>query len=112
MKTNIKDLTIWITGASSGIGAALSIAFAKRGATIILSGRDEAKLVAVKNRCKNSKNHFILPFDITDAKHQKTRIRQLKLKLEKLIGLLIMLASVNARLLWKPLKKLSAKLWR
>ncbi|GAF59734.1 LOW QUALITY PROTEIN: 3-oxoacyl-[acyl-carrier protein] reductase [Psychrobacter sp. JCM 18902] len=71
MKTNIKDLTIWITGASSGIGAALSISFAKRGATIILSGRDEAKLVAVKNRCKNSKNHFIIPFDITDSKQAK-----------------------------------------
>ena len=40
MKTNYKDLTIWITGASSGIGEALTIAFAKRGARIILSGRD------------------------------------------------------------------------
>ena len=29
MKTNYKDLTIWITGASSGIGEALTIAFAK-----------------------------------------------------------------------------------
>lgn len=71
MKTKIKDLTIWITGASSGIGEALSIAFAKRGATIILSGRDKDKLAAVKHRCKNSKKHFIVPFDITDAKQAK-----------------------------------------
>ena len=78
MKTNIKDLTIWITGASSGIGAALSIAFAKRGATIILSGRDEAKLVAVKIRCKNSKNHFIIPFNITDAKQAKDAYKTAK----------------------------------
>ena len=54
MKTKAKDLTIWITGASSGIGEALSLAFAKRGASIILSGRDKAKLETVKNRCKNS----------------------------------------------------------
>ena len=39
MKTKVKDLTIWITGASSGIGEALSIALAKRGASIILSGK-------------------------------------------------------------------------
>lgn len=71
MKTKYKDLTIWITGASSGIGEALSIAFAKRGATIILSGREKDKLETVRNRCKYSKNHLIIPFDINDAKQAK-----------------------------------------
>ena len=67
MNTKYKDLTIWITGASSGIGAALAIAFAKRGAKIILSGRNEEKLEAVKKRCKRAKKHIIVPFDINDA---------------------------------------------
>ena len=67
MKTKYNALTIWITGASNGLGEALAIAFAKRGATIILSGRDEAKLQAVKKRCKQSKKHFIVAFDISDA---------------------------------------------
>lgn len=71
MKTKVKELTIWITGASSGIGEALAIAFAKRGARIILSGRDETKLVAVKKSCKHSKKHIIVPFDISDAKQAK-----------------------------------------
>jgi short-subunit dehydrogenase len=71
MKTKFKDLTIWITGASSGIGEALSVEFAKRGARIILSGRDEAKLAAVKKSCKNSKKHIIVPFDISDAEQAK-----------------------------------------
>ena len=71
MKTNYKDLTIWITGASSGIGEALTIAFAKRGARIILSGRDKEKLDAVKSRCKNSKKHIIIPFDIADSQQAK-----------------------------------------
>ena len=71
MKTNYKDLTIWVTGASSGIGEALTIAFAKRGALIILSGRDKEKLALVKSRCKNSKKHIVIPFDITDAEQVK-----------------------------------------
>lgn len=71
MKTKVKELTIWITGASSGIGEALAIAFAKRGARIILSGRDESKLAAVKKICKHSKKHIIVPFDISDAEQAK-----------------------------------------
>ena len=67
MKTKFKDLTIWITGASSGLGEALALAFAKKGATIILSGRNEDKLEAVKEQCKKSKNHHIVPFDISDS---------------------------------------------
>ena len=71
MKTNYKELTIWITGASSGIGEALSVTFAKRGARIILSGRDKEKLAAVKSRCKNSKKHIVIPFDIINAEQAK-----------------------------------------
>ncbi|MDN5620515.1 MAG: SDR family NAD(P)-dependent oxidoreductase [Psychrobacter sp.] len=71
MKTKYKDLTIWITGASSGIGEALSIAFAKRGAKIVLSGRDKKKLDVVKKSCKHSKKHIVVPFDISDAAQAK-----------------------------------------
>ena len=71
MKTKYKDLTIWITGASSGIGQALAVAFAKRGARIILSGRDSDKLDAVKSSCKRANKHIVVPFDISDANQAK-----------------------------------------
>ena len=96
MKNKVKDLTIWITGASSGIGEALTTAFAKRGATIILSGRDKEKLEAVKNRCKNRKKHIVIPFDIADATQAKKAYEAAKTQAGK-IDWLINNAGISQR---------------
>ncbi|QZD95926.1 SDR family NAD(P)-dependent oxidoreductase [Qipengyuania gelatinilytica] len=56
--------TAWITGASSGIGAALAGEWARRGANIILSGRDESRLSAVADRLETETK--TLPFDVRD----------------------------------------------
>ena len=53
----------WITGASSGIGAALARDLAGRGAHVVLSGRDEARLGEVASDCGET---LILPFDVRD----------------------------------------------
>jgi dehydrogenase/reductase SDR family member 7B len=51
----------WITGASSGIGAALARELAARGAHVVLSGRDEARLAEVAADCGEA---LILAFDV------------------------------------------------
>jgi len=56
--------TIWITGASSGIGAALAEAVAARGGHVILSGRRRDALEAVAGRLAGPS--LILPFETTD----------------------------------------------
>lgn len=53
----------WITGASSGIGASLARDLARRGAHLVLSGRDEARLAEVAADCGET---LILPFDVRD----------------------------------------------
>ncbi|WP_299191805.1 SDR family NAD(P)-dependent oxidoreductase [uncultured Erythrobacter sp.] len=54
---------VWITGASSGIGAALARDVARRGAHVVLSGRDETRLAEVAADCGET---LILPFDVRD----------------------------------------------
>ncbi|OAN50096.1 SDR family NAD(P)-dependent oxidoreductase [Magnetospirillum moscoviense] len=44
--------SILITGASSGIGEALALAYAKPGIALFLSGRDRERLSDVTNRCR------------------------------------------------------------
>lgn len=61
-----KDQIIWITGASSGIGEALAKRCAKKGARLILSGRNLAELDRVVRVCGGTDRHLILPFETTD----------------------------------------------
>ncbi|MEL7189436.1 MAG: SDR family NAD(P)-dependent oxidoreductase [Pseudomonadota bacterium] len=60
---DFKGKTVWITGASSGIGAALARDLAGRGAHLVLSGRDESRLADVAKDCGET---LILPFDVRD----------------------------------------------
>ncbi len=45
-------LSVLISGASSGIGAALALAYARKGVFLTLGGRDLARLEAVSERCR------------------------------------------------------------
>ncbi|HYN45933.1 MAG TPA: SDR family NAD(P)-dependent oxidoreductase [Allosphingosinicella sp.] len=56
--------TVWITGASSGIGAALAEAFAAEGAAPILSGRRRDALEELASRLDGEA--LVLPFEATD----------------------------------------------
>lgn len=47
----LKGKWVWITGASSGLGEAMSYAFAEKGANLILSSRKQAELERVKANC-------------------------------------------------------------
>lgn len=56
--------TVWITGASSGIGRALAIEFSKQGANLILSARNNEALIETRSLCMDIKNVKLLPLDL------------------------------------------------
>ena len=59
-------LNVFITGASSGIGAALAREFAARGATLGLVARNPEKLAAVIATLPGDQpRYFALPADVT-----------------------------------------------
>lgn len=64
-----KDKIVWITGASSGIGAATAYEFARTGATLILSARSEGKLHDVAEECRQlgAKKTAVLTLDLEDT---------------------------------------------
>ena len=60
--TDWRGKRVWIVGASTGIGAALAIALAERGARLALSARRPEALSEVVGRCGDA---LALPLDVT-----------------------------------------------
>lgn len=59
-----KDKLVWITGASSGIGEALTYKLNSEGAKLIISSRRASSLEAVKNNCTYPEQIKIVPLDL------------------------------------------------
>ena len=68
---NLENKTIWITGASSGIGKGLAIALSKYSCNLILSSRRKETLEEVKLWCNNQDRVAVLPFDLSDFENLK-----------------------------------------
>ncbi|MEO0339845.1 MAG: SDR family oxidoreductase [Bacteroidota bacterium] len=64
MINSFKDKVIWITGASSGIGEAMTYAFADQDAYLVISSRKENELQRVKANCKAPERIKIIPCDV------------------------------------------------
>lgn len=86
--------TVWITGASSGIGKALAIKLSSLGANLVLSSRKEDQLHKVANLCNSE--CFILKLDLekdTDFQEKVTEV----LSKFKTIDLLINNGGISQR---------------
>ncbi|MEM9821903.1 MAG: SDR family oxidoreductase [Bacteroidota bacterium] len=74
-----KDKVVWITGASSGIGEALSYQFAKEGSRLILSARRKAELERVRAACDlPDAAILVLPLDLAEHDQMPAKVAQAK----------------------------------
>ncbi|XP_066569156.1 3-oxoacyl-[acyl-carrier-protein] reductase FabG [Amia ocellicauda] len=76
--SSLKGKVTLITGASSGIGAATSILFAKLGAQLALNGRDVENLSKTAKQCTENggAEPLLVPGDLTDEETVKKTIEK------------------------------------
>lgn len=78
----VKGKIVWITGASSGIGEAITYEMARKGAKLILSARRAEELERVKAACLASVQGIaaddikILPLDLADANSLSAKAKE------------------------------------
>ena len=65
---------VWITGASSGIGKSLALAFHRAGAKLILSARRTEALEEVRRECGAGPEVRVLPLDLSDLDELPGRV--------------------------------------
>jgi short-subunit dehydrogenase len=93
---DFQDRRVWITGASSGIGEALALAFHQARAKLILSARREDELKRVQAACGGEAHSRILPMDVTNAAELPEKMR-LALSQFNGIDLLVLNAGITQR---------------
>lgn len=81
---------VWITGASSGIGASLARDLCRQGARVVLSARRADQLNEVARSCAGSAYEpFVLPLDVTDFEAQKAAFDAVMKKFGRLDSLVL-----------------------
>ncbi|MEC8832515.1 MAG: SDR family oxidoreductase [Bacteroidota bacterium] len=101
--SSIHGKTIWVTGASSGIGKSLVMALGSYSCNIIISSRREDELIKVKEECGNMDNISILPLDLNNHKGMEA-IAQQAVSFYGKVDILVNNAGISQRSLIKDTK--------
>jgi gluconate 5-dehydrogenase len=98
-----------ITGSSQGIGLALARGLGQAGATVVLNGRDEAKLAAATDQLRaEGLSASGAAFDVTQAEAVERAVARIESETGP-IGILVNNAGIHRR---APLEEMSGEQWR
>lgn len=95
VKNFFTNKIIWITGASSGIGEALTDELVKKNAILLLSARNKEQLQRVREKYSYD-NIFIYPMDVTDNESVENAVAEV-LSIHGKVDILINNAGVSQR---------------
>lgn len=92
----LKNKVVVVTGASSGIGEEISLAYAEKGANLVLSARRADKLQAVSEKCMlvGADSTVVVNCDVSKNEDCKNLIEQ-AIKTHGCIDILILNAGVG-----------------
>lgn len=96
---SLQDKTILVTGASSGIGQGIALLCSKMGATVVINGRNEARLQKTLAQMEG-KDHIVAQGDLTDF----SSLPDLVSKMPKLDGI-VHCAGIGSRVLCKMMQE-------
>lgn len=74
-----KNKVVWITGASSGLGEALTLELAKEKSFLVISARRKNELERVKTECLKfvpAENIFVLPMDVAFISNAEAEVKK------------------------------------
>jgi gluconate 5-dehydrogenase len=109
MLFDLTGRTALVTGSSQGIGLALARGLAAAGATVVLNGRDEAKLAAAAEALRGEGAQVATaPFDVTDAEKAAAALARLEAEVAPL-DILVNNAGIQRR---APLLEMTETEWR
>ena len=99
----------WVTGGGSGIGKALALELAERGADVAVSGRRADRLEAVAEQVRDrGRRGLALPCDVTDERQLDDAVRRL---VDELGGLDVAIANAGFAV-GGHIEKVSVAQWR
>jgi len=95
MATKVNKV-VWITGASSGIGEALTYELNGKGYKLVISSRKLHDLQQIKNNCPNNENIAMLPLDLLDFNSMSVKVKE-AMSLHGPVDILINNAGISQR---------------
>ena len=98
---NLRGKTVWLTGASSGIGEALTYELARRGCRVAISSRNELKLSTIAQAVTKATGAEVhtFPADVTDLEAIKNCVERIE---QKTGAIDILIANAGTHIFSKP----------